>query len=148
MLAPTNYYQNAHRLDLPISDNVTDVYPGQLFHINDEGEYDYADGTRKAYPTLNSRYNGQGLGLQRERLEGRDNVSRLGAITCLMNNYMIGTDMYDKEASYTHGKPVVASKTKEGVVEPFTEGTHKAQDIVGYVTIVPSDDSEFLHYQS
>ena len=50
MLAKINYLQNAHRLSLyDVDESVTEIYSGQLFQLNDEGKWVYADGTKKAY---------------------------------------------------------------------------------------------------
>lgn len=145
MLAQTNYYQNSHRIDRNVAAAVTNVDPGQLFQFNAKDELEYADGTKKAYPTLNSRYPGQGLGLQGERLEGRDNVSRTGKITVLKGNFEIGTDRYDKAATYTAGAPLVADANQN--VTLFIDGTHKPWNIVGWVTHVPTSASDMIRYE-
>lgn len=151
MLAQTNFIQNAHRLDRDVASTVTNIHPGQLFQLNSAGEFEYADGTKKAYPTLNSRYPGQGLGLQGERLEGRDDVSRVGKIAVLKGNYEIGTDQYDKDATYTYGAPLAASTNaaKKGQITLFDPAAAGARPhlIVGYVTYVPKDDNDFLRYE-
>jgi hypothetical protein len=144
-LAQTNYFQNAHRLDRPIAAAVTNIQPGQLFQLNANGEFEVADGTKKAYPTLNSRFPGQGLGRQGERLEGRDDVSRSGRIAVLKGNFEIGTDQYDKTKTFAYGAPVVPGAG--GKVIPFVEGTHKVQNIVGHVTHVPTDASDMIRYE-
>lgn len=149
MLAKINYIQNAHRLSLyDVDESVTTIYSGQLFQLNDEGKWVYADGTKKAYPTLNDRFAGQGLGLQSERLEGRDNVSRTGKIACLKGNYEIGTDQYDKDATYTYGAPLVPSTdpSKRGQI---TSAAAEANPllVIGYVTQVPANDNELLHFE-
>jgi hypothetical protein len=148
-IAQTNYFQNAHRLDKKVAGSVTNVQPGQLFQINAAGEFEYADGTKKAYPTLNSRFPGAGLGAQGERLEGRDDVSRAGRIAVLKGNFEIGTDQYDKTKTYVVGQPLVAfsDATKKGVVIPFVEASHKAWNIVGWVTKLPADANDFLRYE-
>jgi hypothetical protein len=142
-----SYIQNAHRLSLyDVDDSVTEIRAGQLFQLNDEGRWVYADGTRKAYPTLNDRYAGAGIGLQGERLEGRDNVTRTGKIACLKGNYEIGTDMYDTGATYTHGMPLVPAAG--GRVAPYDgAGGGDATLIVGYVTRVPESEDDFLRYE-
>jgi hypothetical protein len=144
-LAQTNYIQNAHRLDRKVAATVTNVQPGQLFQLNSAGEFEYADGTKKAYPTLNSRFPGQGLGLQGERLEGRDDVSRAGRIAVLKGNFEIGTDQYDKTKTFVSGQPVVPGP--QGKVIPFVEASHKAWNIVGHVTHVPVDATDFIRYE-
>lgn len=144
MIKGSAYIQKAPRLSLyNVADTVTEIHPGQLFHLNDDSEWVYADGTRKSYPTLNSRYAGLGIGAQGERLEGRDDVSRVGKITVLLGNYEIETDQYDKTETYTPGMALVA---KDGVVTPFNEGTDKPHLIVGYVTVAPTVDNEFITY--
>lgn len=148
MLAKVNYIQKAHRLSLyDVDESVTEIRAGQLFQLNDEGKWVYADGTRKAYPTLNDRFAGQGLGLQSERLEGRDNVSRVGKITCLKGNYEIGVDTYDKDATYTYGAPLVPSTDPEKRGQITTAEAPDPLLVVGYVTQVPANDNEFLHYE-
>jgi hypothetical protein len=139
------YYQKAHRLSgNKVSAKVTEVQPGQLFHLNDSGEWEYADGTRPAFPTLNARYAGKGRGLQGELLEGRDNVSRVGMITCLKGNYELGTDQYDKTASFTFGQPITSGK--KGLAVPATDTT-KAHLIIGTVTKIPTQEYPFLRYE-
>jgi hypothetical protein len=152
MLALENYIQKAHRLDRKVAASVTRVEPGQLFQINDQNEFEYADGTKKAYPTYNNRYNGTGYGaIQGELNEGRDDVSRTGRIVCFKGNYEIGTDMYDKDASYASGTPLHPSTVagKKGQVTPYDAANpaHKAHFIIGYVTYVPADDTDFLRYE-
>lgn len=144
-LAMTNYIQNAHRLDRPVAASVANIQPGQLFQLDATGNFVVADGTKKAYPTLNSRFPGQGLGLQGERLEGRDDVSRSGRIAVLKGNFEIGTDQYDKTKTFVHGNPVVPATG--GVVRPFVTGTDKPEYIVGYVTHVPADANDMIRYE-
>lgn len=145
-IAQENYVQKAHRLSYyNVSPNVTDIQAGQLFHLNDDGEWDYADGTRKAYPTLNNRFPGQGMGPQGERLEGRDDVSRTGKISCLKGNYELGTDQFDDTKTYKPGSAL-------GVVTPgkltlYDDATMKPEFIVGYVTQVPEGLGGFLRYE-
>ena len=149
-IAEMNYLQNAHRLSLyEVAPSVTDVHPGQHFHLNDQSQWEYADGSKKSYPTLNSRYPGTGYGsIQGERNEGRDDVSRARKITCLRGNFEIGTDQYDKEATYETGKPIVVADntdTSKGQVTAAADANTKP--IVGYVTHVPTDDEDFLYYE-
>lgn len=150
MLAKVNYLQNAHRLSLyDLDESVTEIQAGQLFQLNDQGKWVYADGTKKAYPTLNERYAGKGLGLQSERLEGRDNVSRTGKIACLKGNYEIGTDQFDKDASYEYGAPLVPSTdpTKRGQITTAPDTGANPLLVIGFVTQVPANDNELLHYE-
>lgn len=144
-LAQTNYIQNAHRLDRPVDATVTNVQPGQLFQLNASGNFVVADGTQKAYPTLNSRFPGLGLGSQGERLEGRDDVSRAGRIAVLKGNYEIGTDQYDTSKSYVNGSPVVPATG--GIVRPYVDGTDKPFHIIGYVTHVPTSATDMIRYE-
>lgn len=145
-LAQVNYLQKAHRLSFyDVAETVTTINAGQLFQLNDEGEWEYADGTRKAYPTLNNRYAGIGLGAQGERLEGRDDVSRTGKIACLAGNFEIGTDQYDDTETYLPGKALFPGD--DGKVRLFVSGTDEAAFIVGFVTRAPEDDEDFLVYQ-
>lgn len=145
MLAQTNYIQNSHRLsDRLIDESVGEVQPGQLFQLNEQGKWVYADGTKMAYPTLNARYDGAGWGMQQERLEGRDNVSRSGKIACLTRGFEIGTDQYDKDATYEFGMALVPAEG--GLVAPAPADAN-ASLIRGYVTHVPEDDSDFLRYE-
>lgn len=146
-----SYIQKAHRLSLyDVDSSVTNVYAGQLFQLNDSGKWVYADGTRKAYPTLNNRYAGSGIGLQGELIDGRDDVSRAGKLSCLMGNFEIGTDQYDTAATYVHGQALHPSTdaNKKGKVTAYdpTNTAHKAHLIVGYVTHVPANSSDFLRY--
>lgn len=144
-IAQTNYFQNAHRIDRPVAAAVTNIQPGQLFQLNANGEFEVADGTKKAYPTLNSRFPGQGIGRQGERLEGRDDVSRSGRIAVLKGNFEIGTDQYDTTKTYVSGAPLVPGPG--GKVIPFVEATHKAWNIVGHVTHVPTDANDMIRYE-
>lgn len=149
----SSYIQKAHRLSLyDVDSSVTNIYAGQLFQLNNSGKWVYADGTRKAYPTLNNRFPGSGLGLQGERLEGRDDVSRAGKIACLMGNFEIATDQYDTAATYTHGAALHPSTdpNKKGKLTVYdsTNTAHKAHLIAGYVTSVPASASDFLRYQN
>lgn len=142
----TNYLQKATRLSLyNVSPNVTTIQAGQLFHLDANGEWDYADGTLKAYPTLNVRFNGAGLGAQGERLEGRDDVSRTGKITVLVTNYELGTDQFDDTKTYTPGAPLTTSTG--GKLTLFDTATGKPHLIVGYVTVPPATTGDFLRYQ-
>jgi hypothetical protein len=145
MLAQTNYITNAHRIEGEVDASVTAIQPGQLFQFNDSGKLVYADGTKKAYPTLNSRYNGTGYGLQGELNEGRDDVSRTKRIALLKGNFEIGTDQYDATKTFVSGEPIVAGPG--GKVIPFIEATHKPWDIVGFVTYVPASDDEMIRYE-
>jgi hypothetical protein len=150
MLAKTNLISNAHRMsDYEVDASVTNIYEGQRFQLNASGKWVYADGTKKSYPTLNDRFPGSGYGLQGERLEGRDNVSRVKKLSVLKGNYEIGVDQYDKDATYVYGAPVVVSldAAKKGLVTPYIEATHKEHLIVGFVTRVPATDEDFLHYE-
>lgn len=144
------YIQKAHRLSLyNVSSNVKEVHEGQHFHLDENGEWDYADGSKKSYPTLNARFAGEGMGPQGERLEGRDDVSRAGKLACIKGNYEIGTDQYDDAVTYTHGAPLVVSKDadKKGKVTLFEAGTDAAHLIVGFVTQVPEETGDFLRYE-
>lgn len=146
MLDKQMYVQKAHRLSLyNVAPNVTTVHAGQLFHLDDNGEWTYADGTRKAYPTLNNRFAGQGYGAQGERLEGLDDVTRVGKLACLAGNFEIATDQYDDTATYTYGAPLKAGT--DGKATLFTAGTDNAAFIIGYVTGVPAEAGDFLRYQ-
>jgi hypothetical protein len=150
MLSQENYITNAHRLSFyHVDDSVANVYSGQLFQLNDAGKWVYADGTKKAYPTLNDRFPGEGLGLQGERLEGLDNVSRVKKIACLKGNFEIGTDQYDKDATFVHGEPIVASldSAKKGLVTPYVAATHEEYLIIGFVTHVPTDSEDMIRYE-
>ena len=149
----TSYIQKAHRLSLyDIDSSVGNVYAGQLFQLNDSGKWAYSDGSRKAYPTLNNRFAGQGLGLQGEILDGRDDVSRAGKIACLMGNFEIGTDQYDTAATYHYGQALHPStdSSKKGLITVYdsTNSAHKVQNICGYVTHVPVTTGDFLRYQN
>lgn len=143
-LAQTNYYQNAHRIDRAVAPSVGDVYPGQLFQFNAQDQLEVADGTKKAYPTLNSRYPGAGLGLQGERLEGRDDVSRTGKIAVFKGNFEIGTDMYDTSKTYTTG---AALKATGGKATLWVSGTDSPALIIGYVTHVPTSAADMIRYE-
>jgi hypothetical protein len=145
MLAQANYYTNAHRIEGYVDASVTNIQPGQLFQFNNAGKLVYADGSKKAYPTLNSRYNGTGYGQQGELNEGRDDVSRTGKIALLKGNFEIGTDQYDTTKTFVFGEPVVPGAN--GKVIPFIEGTHKPWDIVGFVTYVPASADEMIRYE-
>lgn len=145
------YITNAHRLPGPVASSVTDVYEHQLFQLNAQGEFEYADGTKRAYPTLNNRYPGSGYGPQGERIEGRDDVSRVGGINVYKGNYEIPTFQYDKDVTYTYGAPLTASSNpaKKGQITLFdtAAASPKWHLVIGYVTKVPADDSDFLRYE-
>lgn len=152
MLKKDMYEKKAFRLSLyDVDPSVTDVHDGQFFQLNDAGKWVYADGTRKAYPTLNRRFKGAGFGTQKERLEGRDDVTRSGKIACLAGNYEIASDQYDKDAAYTFGAALVVSTdpAKKGLLTMFDPGNaaHKAHLIVGWVTEIPSAKNDlFLRF--
>ena len=139
----TGYIQNAHRLPGKIAKSVKEIRAGQHFHKNDDGEFEYADGTRPAYPTMNDRYQGSGYGDQGELVEGRDNVSRTGQITVLMGNFEVPTDQYDKDASYEYGQALTVKSP--GILIPAGEGINPTL-ICGVVTQVPEDDDDYLRY--
>jgi hypothetical protein len=154
MLAQTMLITNAHRMsDNEVDASVTNIYAGQLFQLNAQGKWVYADGTKKAYPTLNDRFPGLGLGSQGERLEGRDNVSRSKKLSVLKGNFEIGTDQYDTAVTYTYGAPLMAStdpakKGKVTLFDPALAGNAtKFHLIIGYVTKVPASASDFLRYE-
>ncbi len=136
----TMYIQNAHRLSLyEIESDVQEVYAGQLFQLSNDGKWEYADGTKKAYPTLNNRFGGLGFGDQGERLEGRDDVSRAGKLACLKGNFEIATDQYDTEENYVPGDALVPSTdpAKKGKVTKWDGSLETIPFIVGYVTQKP-----------
>lgn len=142
----TNLIQKAARMSLyDVSDEVEEIRPGQHFHLNEEGEWEYADGTKKSYPTLNSRWSGKGVGLQGERLEGRDDVTSIGKISVLISNFEIKTMAYDKEETYEFGMPLAVAEG--GILKPFVEGEDQTEFIAGYVTRVPEDEDDHLVYQ-
>lgn len=146
-MAETNYFQNAHRIDRPVASSVGNVQMGQLFQFNAQDQFEVADGTKKAYPTLNSRYAGAGLGPQGERLEGRDDVSRTGRIAVLKGNFEIGTDQYDTTKTYTIGEALKPSTTTHGFVTPWVSGTDSPALIVGFVTHVPTSATDMIRYE-
>jgi hypothetical protein len=140
------YIQKANRLSLnKIAPSVTTVRAGQHFHLDDNGEWVYADGTRKSYPTLNNRFQGAGLGSQGERLEGLDDVSKAGKLSVLAGNYEIGTDQFDATKTYTYGAALKV--TANGQVTLFV-ALDKPEFIAGYVTGVPAEAGDFLRYQA
>lgn len=144
------YIQKAHRLSLyNLASTVTEVHEGQLFQLNADGEWEYADGTKRAYPSLNNRFSGQGLGPQGERLEGRDDVSRSGKITVLSSGFEIGTDQYDDTVEYTLGAPLAPSADPEqkGKLTLFDTATGQPHLIRGYVTQAPKEAGDFLRYE-
>lgn len=143
-----SYIQKAHRLSLyDVASNVSDVHAGQLFQLNANSEWEYADGTKKAYPTLNDRFAGAGLGDQGERLEGRDNVSRSGKLTVLKGNFEIATDQFDETKTFAVGKPLYAAAGGKLVPFDSTAG-HKVEFIAGFVTVVPGTDHPMLRYEA
>lgn len=152
MLKKDQYEKKAFRLSLyDVDPLVTDIHDGQFFQLNDAGKWTYADGTRKAYPTINRRFAGKGFGPQQERLEGRDDVSRTGKISCFAGNYEIASDQFDKDASYTYGAPlhVSADPAKKGLLTAFDPANpaHKSYFIVGFVTEVPNQQNgQFLRF--
>ena len=153
MLAETNYYQHAHRLPGEVSESVIEVQAGQLFQKDAEGKWEYADGTKKAYPTNNARYRaeGTGRGLQGEKLHGWDDITDTGMMNVFKGNYEIGTDQYDKDVSYVAGQPLHASTdpAKKGLITAYDAANpkHKAYFIIGYVTEVPAEDTDMLRYE-
>ena len=151
MLKKDMYEKKAFRLSLyEVDDSVGEIQDGQFFSLNNLKKWVYADGTRKAYPSLNRRFAGKGLGPQKERLEGRDDVSRTGKIAVLAGNYEIATDQFDKDASFEGGQALYVSTdpTNKGLLTPFDESNaaHKAHLIVGYVTELPAQNEGFLRF--
>lgn len=145
------YIQNAHRLSqYEVDESVTEIREGQFFQLNEESKWVYADGTKKAYFTLNNRYAGAGLGDQKERLEGRDDVSRIGKITAVFGAYEIGTMEYDKDADFLPGDMLVISTdaAKKGLVTKAGATAPTPNLIVGYVTVKPESDEDFLRFTS
>lgn len=152
MLKKDMYEKKAFRLSLyDVDDSVEEIHDGQFFQLNDQSKWVYADGTRKAYPSLLRRYAGKGLGPQKERLEGRDEVSRTGKLAVLGGNYEIASDQYDKDASFEGGKALYVSTdpAKKGLLTMYDSANpaHLAHLIVGYVTEVPSaKNDQFLRF--
>lgn len=144
-MAQTNYFQNSHRIDRPVASTVGNIQMGQLFQFNAQDQLEVADGTKKAYPTLNSRYPGAGLGPQGERLEGRDDVSRTGKIAVLKGNFEIGTDQYDTSKTYTTGAALKAMAGGKATL--WVAGTDSPVLIVGYVTHVPTSATDMIRYE-
>lgn len=143
-----SYIQKAHRLSLyNVASTVTEVHAGQLFQLNADSEWEYADGTKKAYPTLNNRFAGAGIGPQGERLEGRDDVSRAGKLACLKGNFEIATDQFDATETYVPGNPLYPAAG--GKLTNFDSASgHKSELIAGYVTVAPSADHPMLRYEA
>lgn len=142
MLTQMNYIQNSHRMSLyNIAETVKEIYPGQFFHLNDDSEWEVADGTRRSYPTLNARYPGAGIGKQGERLEGRDNVTRTGKMACFTTNFVLGTDQYDDTKTFVVGQPVKV--IAGGILAPWEAGDNPAF-IRGYVTEIPTAEHKFV----
>ena len=142
-----SYVQKAHRLSLyNVADTVKEVYAGQLFQLNEESEWEYADGTKKAYPTLNNRYGGLGIGAQGERLEGRDDVSRAGKLSCLLSGYEIATDQFDDTVTYTTGAALYPAEGGKITLFDVANEGHNPAYIQGYVTVIPSEDHPMLRY--
>lgn len=149
MLKNNLYDKKAFRLsNNEVDPSVTTVQAGQLFQLSDAGKWVYADGTRKAYPTLNNRFAGAGFGPQNERLEGLDDVTQSGMLACYSGNYQIHSDQYDKQASYVPGKALHPSTdpTKKGLITMYDESNpaHKSYLIVGFVTETPVQGNGFL----
>ena len=140
------YLQKASRLSLyRVSPEVKEIIPGQHFHLNEEQEWEYADGTKRSYPTLNIRKPLMKYGLQGELLEGRDDVSGTGLIACLITNFEIGTHAYDKDETYEYGAALAVDEG--GIIVPFDSGKHKPEFVIGYVTGVPDTEEDVLTYQ-
>lgn len=152
MLKKDMYEKKAFRLSLyDVDDSVKEIHDGQFFQLNDQSKWVYADGTRKAYPSLNRRYAGKGFGPQKERLEGRDDVSRSGKIAVLAGNYEVATDQYDKDASFTGGAALYVSTdpAKKGLLTVFdsANAAHLPHLIVGFVTEIPGpNNDQFLRF--
>lgn len=149
MLKPNMHEKKAFRLSQNrVSASVQDVHAGQLFQLNDQNEWVYADGTRKAYPTFNNRFKGAGYGDQNERLEGLDDVTMAGMLTCFAGNYQIHTDQFDKQASFVNGKPLHPSTdpAKKGLLTMYDSANpaHKEYLIVGFVTGTPATNDGYL----
>jgi hypothetical protein len=145
------YVQKAVRLSLyDIDPAVTNVYAGQLFQLNAAGKWIVSVGTGRAYPTVNNRFPGAGLGPQGELLEGRDDVSKAGKIAVLKSNFEIGTDQYDTTKTYVNGAALYPSVTVPGKLTPFdsTNVAHKPEFICGYVTKKPATTADFLYYEN
>lgn len=149
MLKKNLYDKKAFRFsNYEVDPSVTKVEEGQLFQLSDAGKWVYADGTRKAYPTLNNRFAGAGYGPQNERLEGLDDVTQSGMLACYSGNYEIHSDQYDKAASYTSGKALHPSTdpAKKGLVTVYDSANpaHKVEHIIGFVTLTPAINDGFL----
>ena len=137
------YIQKAHRLSLyEVDASVGDVHAGQMFQLNSSGKWIVSVGTAKAYPTLNNRYSGAGIGTQGERLEGRDDVSLTKKLSCLKGNFEIATDMYDITKTYVNGQPLHPSTVtgQEGRLAPYDVAVtaQKEYFICGFVTSAPA----------
>lgn len=137
--------QKASRMSFyGISPDVTTVEYGQHFHLNDDGLWEYADGTRKSYPSILVRENiGPTRGIQGEITEGRDEITTTGKLTVLVTNFEIPTLAYDDTQTFTPGEPLVAGTN--GYLTPYVPGTHDAAFIVGYVTVPPIDGGELTY---
>lgn len=151
MLHQVMYDKKAFRFsEYNVAKSVGDIHPGQLFQLNDDSEWEYADGTRKAYPTLNKRYPGKGYGSQNERIEGRDDVTQTGKISCLSGNFEIATDQFDKQAAFKVGDALYPSTdaAKKGLLTKFdsSNAAHKVQFIAGFVTKLPNKNNGLLKY--
>lgn len=136
MLTMTNYLQKAHRISqYRVADTIQTIEPGQYFQLNDDKEWEYADGTKKAYPTLNVRLPAHGKAYQNELLQGRDDVTQSGMITCLAGNFVLGTTMYDLDETYEVGQALVV--TTGGILKPFDSAKDEVHLIAGHVLEVP-----------
>lgn len=136
MLAQTNYIRSAIKKgDVAVSANVDSVEPGQHFHIDDNGEWDYADGTRNSFPTTLTRTTGRRFGeIQNELLYGRDEVTMFGKLTVLLSNYEIGLDQFLSGDTFEVGQPVYVTTDGQVTATAPTEG---AGFPVGHVTATP-----------
>lgn len=146
------YIQKAVRLseyDLDATLATAQIFPGQLYQLNAASKWVVADGTKRAYPTLSSRYPGTGLGPQGELLEGRDDVSRVNKLACLKGNFEMYTDQYDHTKTFISGAALYPSITAPGKLTPFdsTNVAHLPQFICGFVTKVPASGTDTLGYE-
>ena len=149
MLKPNMYEKKAFRLsNYDVDASVTTVKAGQLFQLNDQGKWVYADGTKRAYPAFNNRIAGLGFGLQNEKIEGLDDVTQTGKLACFAGNYEIHSDQFDPAAAFLPGKALHPSTdvAKKGLVTLYdsTNAAHKPHLIIGFVTLTPAQNDGFL----
>lgn len=141
----SRYFNNAHRVSLPLAAAVGTFHDGQWMTLNSDGELILSTGAtnKHSYITISSRYGtGNAIGAPiTDAPAGRDTVSISGLAIVLIGPYALVTDQYET-GSYTMGAALKVSAN--GKLDTWVAGTDKNEDIVGYVSKVPAAGSQTI----